>query len=404
MLLLVQAQNEPPVHRGAVFQWFSSWLKILRTERRWEGEPGRYLKQFILTSAMQWSCFLLTCPASGLFLRSFSSSLLSFLSFLSPDLVTDLVTRLLCGGQEHLLLSWERVSSTRLRGLEPPLSSIITPTGRLILRYFLQYFSVKFGVELRADTPDLLQFIELSPQLLDLFLDNRLGGEPGVLLGQTVGLTRGVSSLQMTDLVGQVQHDRAQGSNLLHARVGQASNLPDQERGAIRAGTFLLPDEALLDLPGATAVSPADPVLVLQTGQLVLLLLALSRHLPLQIFLTFGEAHLAHLTGLLHLISQAGHCGVSLVRHLPSLDQERLPDSLSWLGESLQDTSAVHTCWRSQSGDVEEGWSQVNVKDGLVPEAVGLDSGTSHEEGNVGVEIIGESLPFEETKLPEMIS
>ena len=92
------------------------------------------------------------------------------------------------------------------------------------------------------------------------------------------------------------------------------------------------------------------------------------------------------------------------MRHLPSLDQERLPDSLGWLGETLQDTSAVHTCWRSQPGNVEEGGGQVNVKDGLVPEAVGLDSGTSHEEGDVGVEIIGESLPFEETKLAEMIT
>ena len=94
LLLLVQAQKDPPVHRGAVFQWFSSWLEILYTALDMIKRHRSYLKQFILTSAMQWSCFLLTCTGSGLFLRSFSSNLFSFLSFRSPDL-SDLVTRLL---------------------------------------------------------------------------------------------------------------------------------------------------------------------------------------------------------------------------------------------------------------------------------------------------------------------
>ena len=113
-----------------------------------------YLKQFILTSAMQWSCFLLgSAGDSSLLLRSFSIILLSFRSLRSPDLPT---RRLSCGGQEHLDFSLERVSSTTFLGLTSPTG---TPTAGLrILRYFLRKYEVKW-TSTPAGSPDLLQFI-----------------------------------------------------------------------------------------------------------------------------------------------------------------------------------------------------------------------------------------------------
>ena len=107
-----------------------------------------YLKQFILTSAMQWSCFLLVSAGDSSFLlRSFSIILFSFRSLRSPDLPT---RRLSCGGQEHLDFSLERVSSTTLLGLA---SSTGTPTAGLrILRYFLGKYEVKSTINQRCLT------------------------------------------------------------------------------------------------------------------------------------------------------------------------------------------------------------------------------------------------------------
>ena len=212
------------------------------------------------------------------------------------------------------------------------------------------------------------------------------------------------SGLQITDLVCQVKHDGAKGSNLLRGGVSQASGSSDQEIRIPRAGTLFFLYPALLDLPGAVLVLPTDPILVLQARKLVLVLPALRLHLPVEILLPLGEAHLPGGGRVAQVITQGGDSGVSLVGHLASLDQEGVPDLLVWRPQSLEYAPAVHGRWRRDSRDVQEGGGQVDVEDRLVPDGVGPDAGTSHEEGDVSVEVVGEGLALDQTKLAEMIS
>ena len=89
--------------------------------------------------------------------------------------------------------------------------------------------------------------------------------------------------------------------------------------------------------------------------------------------------------------------------HFASLYQEGAPNLHVLLLEGSEDTLAVHGWWRGHPGNVQEGGRQVNVEDWLVPDGVGLDAGTSHEEGDVGVKIVGEGFTLDQTKLTQMI-
>ena len=124
-------------------------------------------------------------------------------------------------------------------------------------------------------------------------------------MGQMVGtLTWLLLGLQMTDLVGQVQHDRAQCCDLLRSGVGQASGSPRQDHGLLRTGTFFLLPLALLDLPGSILLLPAHPVLVLQAGKLILVLPTLGLHLPVEVLLALGQTHPVLSGRIVHIITE----------------------------------------------------------------------------------------------------
>ena len=136
--------------------------------------------------------------------------------------------------------------------------------------------------QLSIFSPDLFELIQLGPELLDLGLDQRLRGQPGFLL----------LPLLVVDLGGEVDNNSSEGLEVLIPGTGDAPRFPDHvphgsRGGAAVAGPLHL-GGAGTNFKLARTCFLANPVLVLEAGILILVLLALPSHLPVEILLTFG--------------------------------------------------------------------------------------------------------------------
>ena len=57
-----------------------------------------------------------------------------------------------------------------------------------------------------------------------------------------------------------------------------------------------------------------------------------------------------------------------------------------------------------QSGNVQEGGSEVDVEDGFPPDGAGFESGATDEERHLDVHVEGEGLALDEAELPQVVA